>query len=543
MSEEYNIGIDLGTTYSCLAYIDDSGNPVVEKNYEQEDTTPSVILFNDVGEKVVGSSAKDMFLMYSSDRFILDIKRKMGSDYSVNIDGTMHTPTTLSSIILSKLLRDFEYAHGLDNYTIKKAVITVPAYFGQEEREATVNAGKIAGLDEVKILNEPTAAAICFGFGNNSEGESKKVLVYDLGGGTFDVTILQIDGKTFTAIATDGERVLGGKDWDDALKRILVPKIAEMSGLTEEEIAADSDIMDKLIFDSEDLKKRLSTSESTRGTMSIGGRRVVYTVTREEFEAATRHLLDQTIDKVSEVLESKDLSVSDIDAFLLVGGSSKMPQVKNGISERFPGATIKIYDPEQSIAKGAAVYSRSINVLHDAGTKLEQLPAGEAPADAEEKSQMMDEIAKETKDAIVVHNVLSKSFGVKVQDESGNEYVSNIIFRNETLPIVSSKTYRPRVDGQISIDVEIYEDNARKVTEQMRTDLSEANLIGSFSMKLPEDVTTKTPIKIRFTVDDEGLITAYVECLNEHTDYQLKTKITMTDDDIAKYRSIVEASN
>ncbi len=220
-----------------------------------------------------------------------------------------------------------------------------------------------------------------------------------------------------------------------------------------------------------------------------------------------------------------------------------MPQVKNGIVERFPGATVKIYDPEQSIAKGAAVYSRSINVLHDAGTKLEQPPDSEAPADAAQKSQMMDEIAKETKDAIVVHNVLSKSFGVKVQDESGNEYVSNIIFRNETLPIVNSKTYRPRVDGQISIDVEIYEDNARKVTEEMRTDLSEANLIGSFSMKLPEDVTTSTPIKIRFTVNDEGLITAYVECLNEHTDYQLKTKITMSDEEIAKYRSIVEANN
>ena len=486
MSEEYNIGIDLGTTYSCLAYIDDSGNPVVEKNYEQEDTTPSVILFNDVGEKIVGSSAKDMILMYNSDRFIVDVKRKMGSDYTVEIDGIRHTPTTLSGIILSKLIKDFEYAHGLDNGEVTKAVITVPAYFGQEEREATVNAGLIAGLKEVTILNEPTAAAICFGFGNN-DGESKKVLVYDLGGGTFDVTILQIDGKSFTAIATDGERFLGGKDWDEALKRILIPKIAEMSGLTDEEIEADSDIMDKLIIDAEDLKKRLSTSESTRGTMSIGGRRVVYTVTREEFEEATKPLLNSTLDIVAATLDSKNLAVEDIDAFLLVGGSSKMPQVKNAITERFPGARVKLYDPEQSIAKGAAVYSRSVNVMHDAGTKVDE---DNAPADAHEKSKILDEIAKETEDAIVVHNVLSKSFGVKVQDESGNEYVSNIIFRNETLPIVNTKTYRPRVDGQISIDVEIYEDNARNVDEEMRTDLAEANLIGSFSMKLPEDVTT-----------------------------------------------------
>ena len=137
------IGIDLGTTYSCLAYIDDNNEPVVERNYEHEDTTPSVILFNDVGEKLVGSSAKDMFLMYSSDRFVLDIKRKMGTDYSVDIDGIRYTPPTLSGLILRKLLKDFEENHGLDEGSVKSAVITVPAYFGQEEREATVNAGRM----------------------------------------------------------------------------------------------------------------------------------------------------------------------------------------------------------------------------------------------------------------------------------------------------------------------------------------------------------------------------------------------------------------
>ena len=252
MSEEFSIGIDLGTTYSCLAYIDDNNEPVVERNYEHEDTTPSVILFNDVGEKLVGSSAKDMFLMYSSDRFVLDIKRKMGTDYSVDIDGIRYTPPTLSGLILRKLLKDFEENHGLDEGSVKSAVITVPAYFGQEEREATVNAGRIAGLEEVTLLNEPTAAAICFGFGNN-QGGPKKVLVYDLGGGTFDVTVLQIDGKSFTAIATDGQRLMGGKDWDAALKQIIIGKIAEMSGLSEDEIEADNDIMEALVLDSEHL--------------------------------------------------------------------------------------------------------------------------------------------------------------------------------------------------------------------------------------------------------------------------------------------------
>ncbi len=541
MSEEFSIGIDLGTTYSCLAYIDDNNEPVVERNYEHEDTTPSVILFNDVGEKLVGSSAKDMFLMYSSDRFVLDIKRKMGTDYSVDIDGIRYTPPTLSGLILRKLLKDFEENHGLDEGSVKSAVITVPAYFGQEEREATVNAGKIAGLEEVTLLNEPTAAAICFGFGNN-QGGPKKVLVYDLGGGTFDVTVLQIDGKSFTAIATDGQRLMGGKDWDAALKQIIIGKIAEMSGLSEGEIEADNDIMEALVLDSEDLKKRLSTSESTRGTMTIGGRKVTYTVTREEFEDATRHLIDSTADTVEEVLNSKNLTVGDIDAFLLVGGSSRMPQVKSVISSRFPGANIKIYDPDQSIAKGAAVYCKSRDVLSDAKAEIKQQMDAQqtAPADETEMASRVDEVAMSTDDAIVVHNVLSKSLGVKAGDGNGNEYISNIVFRDVTLPLVENRTYYPYVDGQLSVEVEIFENSARNNEDGMRVELADATLVGSFPMKLPEDVTKNTPINIRFTVNDDGMVFAYVECKDQHAEYNLKTKTSMTDEEIRKYRGIVE---
>ncbi len=541
MSEEFSIGIDLGTTYSCLAYIDDNNEPVVERNYEHEDTTPSVILFNDVGEKLVGSSAKDMFLMYSSDRFVLDIKRKMGTDYSVDIDGIRYTPPTLSGLILRKLLKDFEENHGLDEGSVKSAVITVPAYFGQEEREATVNAGRIAGLEEVTLLNEPTAAAICFGFGNN-QGGPKKVLVYDLGGGTFDVTVLQIDGKSFTAIATDGQRLMGGKDWDAALKQIIIGKIAEMSGLSEDEIEADNDIMEALVLDSEDLKKRLSTSESTRGTMTIGGRKVTYTVTREEFEDATRHLIDSTADTVEEVLNSKNLTVGDIDAFLLVGGSSRMPQVKSVIGARFPGANIKIYDPDQSIAKGAAVYCKSRDVLSDAKAEIKQQMDAQqtAPADETEMASRVDEVAMSTDDAIVVHNVLSKSLGVKAGDGNGNEYISNIVFRDVTLPLVENRTYYPYVDGQLSVEVEIFENSARNNEDGMRVELADATLVGSFPMKLPEDVTKNTPINIRFTVNDDGMVFAYVECKDQHAEYNLKTKTSMTDEEIRKYRGIVE---
>ncbi len=540
MDEEYDIGIDLGTTYSCLAYIGDDGTPIVSKNYEQDDTTPSVILFNDVGETLVGTPAKDLMLMYPSDRFVLDIKRKIGQDYSLDIDGRIFTPASLSALILKKLIKDFENNRGLDEGTVKKAVITVPAYFGYTEREATVNAGRIAGLDEVTIINEPTAAAICFGYANNAGGP-KKVLVYDLGGGTFDVTVLEIDGKHFNAIATDGKRLLGGKDWDEALKHIIITKISEMSGLSESELEADSDIMDRLIQESEDMKKRLSTSESTRGTMNVGGRKVIYTVTRKEFEEATRDLIESTVDVVQKVLDEHGLKLSELDSFLLVGGSSKMPQVHSAIAERFPEANVKLFDPDQSVAKGAAIYSRSQSLLEDIsdGVKL-RTKVGDAPADIAEVSKAVDEAAANVKNAIVVHNVLSKTFGIKVSDESGNDYVSNIVFRDVTLPIVDNKTFYPFVDGQPSIEVDIYENNAYKNDDGLRVDILDSNLVGSFPMQLPDDVTKNTPINVRFSVGNDGMLSAYVECKNEHTEYQLKTKTFMNEEEIRNCRRLIE---
>ena len=169
---EYSIGIDLGTTYSCLAYIDEDGDPVVEKNFEQEDTTPSVILFNENGEIIVGSPAKDRSVMYPPERVITSIKRQMGTDYTVNIDGETYNPIMLSAVILRKMINDFNENHGCD---VKKAVITCPAYFGQNERDATKTAGTIAGLEDVTVINEPTAAAISFGFGNAADGKKERI--------------------------------------------------------------------------------------------------------------------------------------------------------------------------------------------------------------------------------------------------------------------------------------------------------------------------------------------------------------------------------
>ena len=454
MEDKYCIGIDLGTTYSCLAYIDDNGNPTVEKNFEQEDTTPSVILFNENGEIIVGSPAKDMAIMYPADRIITGIKRQVGTDYSVVIDGDKYTPVTLSAAILRKIINDFNENHGCE---IKRAVITCPAYFGQNERDSTKMAGRIAGLEDVTIINEPTAAAVSFGYGG--DGGKKRILVYDLGGGTFDVTILEIEGNSFTAVATDGERLLGGKDWDKALASLIKEKVSVATGVSVEEMDEDKEISVLLDLDTEAIKKRLSTAESTRGTLSVGGRKAIYTVSRTEFESATAHLMNRTVEIIRSVLSSKGFVAEDVDEIVLVGGSSRMPQVRNRISEAFPNMTIRLFDPDQSVAKGAAIFSKSKNPYSD-----------------------------EEEDALSVKNILSKTFGVRVS-YNGKEMISNIIYRNDVLPIESVKIYYPVEDKQSSVLVEIFEDTATDKDGETRTDLIDGVSIGNFEMELPSDIT------------------------------------------------------
>ena len=521
----YLIGIDLGTTYSCLAYIGEDGAPVVEKNFEQEDTTPSVVLFNDSGEIIVGSPAKDMSIMYPPERTITAIKRQIGTDYEVSVDGERYTPITLSASILKKMINDFNDNHGCD---VKRAVITCPAYFGQQERDATKTAGKIAGLDDVTIINEPTAAAISFGMG--SDGTKTKVLVYDLGGGTFDVTVLEIDGQAFTAIATDGERLLGGKDWDAAVIRLIKQHAVEDEGIEEYEIDEDDEVRASLVLDSETIKKRLSTAESTKGTLNVGGRKIVYTITREEFETASLPLLQTTLEVIGRTLASKDLSMDDIDKVLLVGGSSRMPQIRNGIAAEYPDADIRLFDPDQSVAKGAALFAKSAAWGADGA-------AAAAPVFDEDGGIVSAPVGE---DGLSVHNVLSKSFGIKITHDDGSENISNLIFRNEVLPIVKENVYYPQEDGQSSIKVEIYENSAFDDEDGRKVDLVEGYPVGDFEMELPEEVSRDTPIAVRFVATDEGILIAYVDCLDMHAEYQLKSELQMSEAEIGEARGLMD---
>ena len=250
------VGIDLGTTYSCIAYLNNEGKPEVCKNLYGSDTTPSVVYFREDGDVLVGETAVDESVAFDPERASRWVKSHMGTDWKFSVDGKDYTPVNISTVILKRLIEDIDE---LQATHVKRAVITCPAYFGQRERDATKEAGLEAGLEDVKILNEPTAAAISFGFGHEGDGK-KRVLVYDLGGGTFDVTVLDIDGNRFTAVATDGEMRLGGMMWDEELYNLIVKKIASSYGLSADELSLNPKDSGRLLYDAERHKKRLSSN-------------------------------------------------------------------------------------------------------------------------------------------------------------------------------------------------------------------------------------------------------------------------------------------
>lgn len=444
--------------------------------------------------------------MYPAERTFVSVKRYIGTEYEVDVDGEIYTPVTLSASILRKMLGDFNEAHDCQ---VKRAVITCPAYFGQNERDSTRNAGIIAGLEDVTIINEPTAAAISFGYG--TDGSKKRVLVYDLGGGTFDVTVLEIDGTTFNAVATDGVRLLGGKDWDVALSSLILEKVSEHSGISVEELKEDENTVVTLDIDTESIKKRLTTAESTRGSMTVNGERVLYKVTREEFEAVTSDLFDRTMEVISSVLDSKNFTIDDIDDIILVGGSCKMPHIRDGIMEKYPDAEVQVFDPDRSVAKGAALFARS-----------ESLKEAEASVHS-----------------VNVRNVLSKTFGVKV-DYVGREMISNLIYRNEPLPIENVKVYYPLEDGQKSVQIQIFENSTLRSDNEPRTEIDDGTYVGAFVMELPEGVVMNTPVTVRFMAADDGTISAEAECMGEIKEYDLESLLSLSEAELERSRGLIE---
>lgn len=476
-------GIDAGTTRSSIAYQDDTGRANVIKNSEGTDTTPSVVAIYEEGQEViVGQVAKDNAII-DPDNTISFVKTKMGIEKEVfyGPDGEYSTtPIEVTAHILKKLAQDAEMHMGEE---VKDVVITVPAYFGEEQKKATRQAGEIVGFNVIAIIDEPTAAAISYGIERNPEG--KTVLVYDLGGGTFDVSVMQVSKASIDVVTTDGNHNLGGKDWDGAFMSHIIERFEEESGFDGE--YPDEDLQD-IALKVEKAKHELTVKDKTKMSLRVDAYRASLDVTRQEFEEVTRLLLDQTIDLTKKVIEdTKELNVDAIDEILLVGGSAKMPQVMEAIKENFE-IEAKLYDPDLAVARGAAIFA-----ILKKGVDPDQaeiggsiLPPHIDPEDIPEK---------------IIKTKSTKSFGIKVERD-GELCICNIIFKNDETPCEIVKTFGTAAANQVTANIEVYESTILDEHYEVDEDLK----IGEAILELPEGLLKDSPIEITLTLNDEGII-------------------------------------
>lgn len=512
---KYVYGIDLGTTYSCIAYQDETGRPVVVQNSEGTNTTPSVVQISDSGnEVIVGQVAKDNAVL-SSANTIQMIKTKMGREKVVYYGKDLEKeipPAEVSAYILKKIAQD---AGVLLDDNVKDVVITCPAYFGDAERKATAQAGEIAGLHVIAILDEPTAAAIYYGC--TRECEDKTVLVYDLGGGTFDVTVMRIDGGDIQVICTDGNHDLGGKDWDDAFYRYVKNQFYELTGYMGE---FDDEAKQDLALKVERAKIQLTKKEKTIISLNVDNVRVGIEVSRDKFEELTESLLELTKILTMEVLqEAKKYGVEQIDEMLLVGGSTKMPQVIRMIQEQL-SIEPKILEPDEAVAKGAAIFAfvkmeevmkhgqRTDGVMDE--YEFEKAASGlDELYDVEyEEIHMEDSYSMPTQSQapsqvgyVAIHTKTTKSFGVKAL-KNDKVVISNIIYKNESTPITKSKVFGLAEDEQETANIEVYESTILEDSYEVDDEC----FIGNAILELPKGMRQGSVIEVTMNLSNEGTL-------------------------------------
>ena len=437
MSEDLKLkrvyGIDLGTTYSAIAYVDEHGKPVIVPNQESERITPSVVLF-DGDNIIVGNTAKESAKV-EPHRVVGRVKQAMGDpNYVFEYEGQAYGPEDISSFILRKVVGDAEIALGEEKIT--DVVITCPAYFGTDEREATANAGRLAGLNVRAILNEPTAAAIAYGL---EQADDQIVLVYDLGGGTFDITMIEIKDKLIRVVCTGGDHKLGGTLWDEAVVVYLAGEFRAQTKV-ESDPLDDPEVLNDLFLQAERGKKTLSQRDKAPFRVTHAGQQARVELERPKFEEITRHLIDRTIALTREMLaDAKAKGHTKFDKIILVGGATRMPQVRDRVIAEF-GMEPEIYDPDEAVAKGAALFGLK-EALEDSVKKMlapsnpEAEGAGgkldlEAVTEAE-VTEALDRLEKQLGFTLTgpvrelvntrIVNVLSKSLGVIARDETSKE--------------------------------------------------------------------------------------------------------------------------
>jgi molecular chaperone DnaK (HSP70) len=498
-------GIDLGTTYSAIAYVDEHGKPVVVPNQESERITPSVVLFE--GESViVGNTAKESAKV-EPHRVVGRIKQHMGDpNFVFEHDGQAYTPEDISSFVLRKIVGDAEIALG---ERISDVVITCPAYFGVDEREATANAGKLAGLEVRAVLNEPTAAALAYGL---EQGEDQVVMVYDLGGGTFDVTMIEIRERLIRVICTGGDHRLGGALWDEAVVVHLADEFKRQTSLDADPMD-DPEVLNDLFLQAERGKKTLTLRDKAPFRITHAGQQVRVEVTREKFDELTAHLLERTIELTRDMLnDARAKGHERFDKMILVGGATRMPQVARRLQEEF-GQVPELYDPDEAVAKGAALYAFKESIQDHV---VAHLPETETEAGAFDPTAVSDAKMQEVLDKIErevgftltgpvrelvqtqVVNVLSKSLGVIARDDEGRDVVVYLLPRNGEVPMDRTADFGTDQPNQAGVEIKVM------AGERDSPEPLDCQEVGTALLDLPQGLPSKSPIRVTFAIDRDG---------------------------------------
>ena len=452
------IGIDLGTTNSCVAVLE-GGEPTVIANAEGNRTTPSVVGFTKGGERLVGETAKRQAIT-NPDRTISSIKRHMGSSYTVSIDGKEYTPQDISAMILSKLKADAESYLG---EKVTEAVITVPAYFSDSQKQATKDAGRIAGLDVKRIINEPTAAALAYGL--DKENEHHKVLVYDLGGGTFDVSILELGDGVFEVLSTNGDTKLGGDDFDNVLMNFMADQFAKENGV---DLRNDKMALQRLKEAAEKAKKELSSSQTTNVNLPFitvnqdGPLHMNMDITRAKFDQLTEHLVQRTIEPMKKAMADAGVTNADIAKVILVGGSTRIPAVQEAVKKITGKEPFKGINPDECVAIGASI---------QAGV-----------------------LTGEVKDVLLL-DVTPLSLSI----ETLGGVATRLIERNTTIPTKKSQIFSTAADNQSAVDIHVMQGERQMAADNIT--------LGRFQLTgIPAAPRGVPQIEVTFDIDANGIV-------------------------------------
>jgi molecular chaperone DnaK len=519
-------GIDLGTTYSCIARVDKSGRATVIKNALGEDLTPSVVYFESPDNVVVGQDAKSVARLYP-DLVVSLIKREMGTNFEQDFHGERHTPETISALILRELARAAAEDTG---EPVEDVVITCPAYFGLAQKEATRKAGQIAGLNVLNIVPEPVAAALHYE-AMGTEGD-RTILVFDLGGGTFDTTVIKLEGNDIHVVCTDGDHHLGGADWDEAITAFLRNKFLEENPGSEAD--GNEEFMQDLAIRAEEMKKALSSVQSRRHHMRFGAETCRAELTRAEFEDLASTQLDRAMDITQRTIDTarKD-GITSFDDVLLVGGSTRVPAVAARLRERF-GFEPRLHDPDQAVAKGAALFAiiESVKIMLpdeegvDAATsvsdpKVEQVAhqIGITPAKVLQLANKK------------VTSVVPRAFGIKVMDLKPGEEppddpddaphkIDHLLQANRPLPASpDTQTFCTVYADQVAIKVEIWEQAGAVASGELANNKKIGDGVITGLPPLPK----QSPFDVTFKMNETGLLR--VEAVEPKTGKKLNIEL------------------